>query len=434
MLTRVRFALRALRHRNLRLFFAGQGISLVGTWMQQVAMSWLVYRLTGSALVLGVIAFWSQFPALLMAPLAGALADRWSRYRMVFLAQSLSMVQALVLAILVLSGAVQVWHLVALALFLGVVSGLDIPARQALLARLVAGPEDLPNAIALNSSMFNAARMVGPAVAGVLIGALGEGPVFLVNALSYGAVLFALAALHVPEERAAAPAGSVLRTMRDGFRYALGFPPIRAILLLLALVSLVGIPYVVLLPVFARDVLGGDASTLGFLTSAAGLGALLGALALASRSTVRGLGRVIALATALFGAGLVAFAFSRTVWLSGAILVLAGFGVMMATASMNTILQSVVDEEMRGRVMSLYTMAFIGVSPLGSLLAGALALRIGAPATVLLGGSACLLLAAWFGRQLPALRRMIHPIYQRLGIIPEVATSLQTASEFKPKG
>ncbi|MBI4539478.1 MAG: MFS transporter [Gemmatimonadetes bacterium] len=433
LLTRVRFAVRALRHRNLRLFFSGQGISLVGTWMQQVAMSWLVYRLTGSSLLLGVIAFWSQFPALLLAPVAGALADRWSRYRMVVMAQSLAMLQAVILATLVLTRVVEVWHLVTLALFLGVVSGLDVPARQSLLVRLVAGPEDLPNAIALNSSMFNAARLVGPAIAGILIGLVGEGPVFLLNALSYAAVLTALAAVDVTEERGAPSGGSVLRTVREGFRYAFGFPPIRSILLLLALVSLLGIPYVVLLPVFARDVLAGDARTLGFLTSAAGLGALVGALALASRSSVRGLGRVIALSTGIFGAGLAAFSLSRNLWLSGALLVVVGFGVMTATASMNTVLQTLVDEEMRGRVMSLYTMAFIGMSPIGSLLGGALAVRLGAPATVLLGGSACVLLAAWFARQLPSLREMVRPIYERLGIIPEVATGLQTASELRPK-
>lgn len=397
-------------------------------------MSWLVYRLTGSSLVLGVIAFWTQFPTLLMAPVAGAVADRWSRYRMVVLAQSLAMVQAAILAALVVTGVVAVWQLVALALFLGVVNGMDVPARQSLLVRLVAGPEDLPNAIALNSSMFNAARLAGPAVAGVLIGLVGEGPVFLLNAASYGAVLAALAALDVPRESEGAPEGSVIRTMGAGFGYAFGFPPIRTLLLLLGCVSLVGIPYVVLLPVFARDVLGGDARTLGFLTSAAGLGALVAALTLASRSTVRGLGRIIALSTAVFGAGLVAFSFSRNVWLSAALLAVVGFGVMATTASINTILQTLVDEEMRGRIMSLYAMAFMGMSPIGSLLGGALAQRFGAPTTVLLGGSACLLVAAWFGHQLPALREMVRPIYERLGIIPEVATGLQTASELRPKG
>jgi len=401
--------------------------------MQQVAMAWLVYRLTNSSLLLGVIAFWSQFPVLLMGPVSGALVDRWSRYRMVVVAQALAMLQAVILATLVLSGHAEVWHLVVLALFLGIVSGLDVPARQALLVRLVAGPEDLPNAIALQSSMFNAARLVGPAVAGILIGIVGEGPVFLLNALSYGAVLYALAQLEVANDQAAPSQTSMFRTMREGFRYAFGFFPIRTLLTLLALVSLLGVPYVVLLPVFARDVLGGDARTLGLLTSAAGMGALVGALVLASRSTVRGLSPVIASSTALFGAALVALAFSRNVWLSAAIVALTGYGIMSATACMNTIIQTLVDEEMRGRMMSFYAMAFMGMTPLGSLLAGAIALRLGAPITVLLGGAACLVLALWFRLQIPKFREAVRPIYQKLGIIPEVAEGLRTASELRPK-
>jgi MFS family permease len=432
-LTRVRSSLRALRHRDLRLFFAGQGISLVGTWMQQVAISWLVYRLTGSALVLGIIAFGSQFPALLMAPFAGALADRWNRYRMVVGAQVLAMVQAVALALLVLSGRVEVWHLVALSVVAGLINGLDVPARQSLLVRLVRGTDDLPNAIALNSSMFNAARMVGPALAGILIGWVGEGPVFVLNALSYVAVLWALSALRLPREKGAA-AGPVLRNIREGFLYAFGFPPIRDLLILLGLISLVGIPYVVLLPVFARDVLGGDAGTLGLLTSAAGMGALAGALVLASRGSVRGLGVVIARSSALFGTALVAFSLSRNLWLSCLFLAVTGFGVMLTTASINTVLQTLVDEGMRGRVMSLYTMAFVGMSPLGSLAGGMLAGWMGAPLTVMLGGTGCLVLAAWFGRRLPPLRAWVAPIYERMGILPEVARGLEDATAFRPKG
>jgi MFS family permease len=434
LLDRIRFAVRALRHRNLRLFFAGQGLSLVGTWMQQVAVGWLVYRLTESPLMLGIVSFGSQFPTFVMAPLAGALADRWSRYHMVVVAQTLAMIQALALAALVLGGVVQVWHVIALSVAQGIINGLDIPARQSLLVRMVEGPEDLPNAIALNSSMFNAARLVGPAIAGVLIGLVGEGPVFLLNGLSYLAVLWALAKLRVPRGSSLPQAGSVLLAMREGFRYGFGFAPVRAILLLLALVSLLGFPYVVLLPVFARDVLGGDSATLGLLTSAAGLGALVGALYLASRSSVRGLGRAITLATVLFGSGLMAFSFSRDVWLSAALLLITGFGVMVTTASMNTILQTLVEEEMRGRVMSLYTMAFVGMSPLGSLLGGWLALHIGAPATLLMGGGACVLVAVGFGSRVPALREIVHPIYVRKGIIPEVAAGIQTASELRSKG
>ena len=432
MLDRIRLALRALRHRNLRLFFTGQGISLIGTWMQQVAMSWLVYRLTDSALLLGVIGFVSQFPALLMAPFAGALADRWSRYRMVLGAQVLAMLQATALAVLVLSGEVDVWHLVALAVVAGVINGVDIPARQALLVRLVGGQEDLPNAIALNSSMFNAARLIGPAVAGGLIGLFGEGTVFVLNALSYVAVLAALAMMRLPAEGAERE-GPVLRDIRDGFAYAFGFAPIRDLLFVLAVVSLVGIPYVVLFPIFARDVLAGDAATLGLLTSCAGLGALSGALTLASRRTVRGLGRVIAMATALFGMSLVGFAISRTLWVSCVLLVASGFGVLVTTASINTVLQTLVGDEMRGRVMSLYTMAFVGMTPIGSLVGGAIAGRLGAPLTVAAGGLGCLSLAFWFGRRLAPLRALVRPVYQRLGIIPEVASGLQSASELRPR-
>lgn len=435
MLDRVRFSLRALRHRDVRLFFAGQGTSLVGTWMQQVAVSWLVYRLTDSPLLLGVVSFGSQFPTFLIAPVGGALADRWNRYRMVVLAQTLSMLQAIVLAVLVLTGAVQVWHVFALSVFLGLANGLDVPARQSMLVRLVRDREDLPNAIALQSAMFNSARLVGPALAGVLIGLWGEGPVFVLNALSYVAVLVALAQLDVSRQQGGATApGSVLRAVGEGFRYAFGFAPIRAVLSLLTLISLVGIPYAVLLPVFARDVLGGDASTLGLLSSAAGLGALLGTLYLASRSTVRGLGRVIASATVVFGAGLIAFSFSRDVLLSAGLLMVTGFGVVVATASINTILQTLVEEGMRGRIMSLYTMAFIGLAPVGSLLGGALAVRIGAPVTVLLGGATSILVGAWFATRITGLREIVHPIYVRMGIIPEVATGLQSASELRPRG
>lgn len=429
---RIRIALRALRHRNLRLFFMGQGISLVGTWMQQVAMSWLVYRLTDSAFLLGVIGFSSQFPSLVMAPLAGALADRWSRYRMVVVTQTLAMVQAAVLAVLVMTDVVAVWHLIVLAVIVGTINGVDIPARQALLVKLVDGQEDLPNAIALNSSMFNAARLVGPALGGVLIGIWGEGPVFVLNAVSYVAVLGALAMLRLPRQRGAR-AGAVLSHIRAGFGYAFGFPPIRDLLLVLAGVSLLGIPYVVLFPVFARDILGGDAATLGLLTSCSGAGALIGALYLASRDTVRGLGRMIARASGFFGATLLVFAASRILLLSCAMLVVGGFGLMVTTASINTVLQTLVGEEMRGRVMSLYTMAFMGMMPIGSLAGGAVASRIGAPAAVALGGAGCLVLALWFGRRIEPLRALVLPVYEQRGVLPEVARSLNTASELRTR-
>ncbi len=400
--------------------------------MQHVAISWLVYEMTGSALYLGVIGFANQFPIFIVAPFSGALGDRWSRYKMVVAAQIAAMIQAIVLAVLVLSGNIEVWHLIALSAVAGVISGVDIPVRQALLVRLAEGPEDLPNAIALNSSMFNSARLIGPAIAGVMIGWVGEGPIFVINAISYLCVLGALAAIQLPEAPSE-KAGPVLRNIAQGFAYAFRFVPIRDLLALLMLVSLVGLPYVVLLPVFARDILGGGASTLGLLTSCAGFGAVIGAMALASRNTVVGLGRVIVLAATLFGATLIAFGFSEILWLSCVLLVLSGSAVMVVTASINTMLQTLVEENMRGRVMSLYTMAFIGMSPLGSLAGGAIATRVGAPIAVAMGGLGCLALAFWFKSRLAPLREIVYPVYERLGILPEVARGLQTATTFRPK-
>ncbi len=427
--------LRAFRHRNFRLFFMGQGVSVIGTWMQQVAMSWLVYRLTGSAFVLGMVTFMANVPSFLLAPFAGVLADRYNRRAIVIATQSLAFLETTVLTVLVLTGVVEVWHILVLAGVQGVVNGFDVPARQSLLVQLVDGPADLANAIALNSSMFNGARLVGPAVAGVLVGMVGEGPVFAINAVSYLPVIAALFALDVAGGSPVANrgAGSVLRTLREGFSYAFGFLPIRMILLLLAMLSLVGMPYLTLMPIFARDVLGGGPGMLGFLMGSAGLGALTGALHLASRTTVRGLGRLIAYSSTLFGFGLVAFSFSRVPWLSMSLLLVTGFGMMVTTASMNTVLQTLVDEDKRGRVMSLYTMAFMGMAPFGSLAAGWLAQRLGAPTTVLLGGLAVIAAAAAYARRLPALREEIRPIYERLGIIPEVATGIQTVTELRPK-
>ena len=433
MLARVRIALRALRHRELRIFFAGHGVSLVGTWMQQVALGWLVYRLTDSALLLGVIGFAGQFPGLLTTTFAGALADRWDRYRMLLAAQSLSLVQASILAILVLSGEVEVWHLVVLAVFAALINGLDIPVRQALMVRLVGGAEDLPNAIALNSSIYNAARLIGPAIAGVLIAWVGEGPVFVLNALSFIAVLAALLSLRLPRAVGERRAGGMLRSIGDGFRYAWGFAPIRDMLIVLGVMSLVAVPYMVLLPVFAGEVLGGGARTLGLLTSCAGLGALLGALWLASRESLLGLGRVVVRATALCGVSLAVFALSASLLLSCLALVVVGGTIMITTASTNTVLQTLVSDEMRGRVMSLYAMSFVGVTPIGSLAGGAIAESVGGPLTVAVGGMGCLALSVWFGRRLVPLRELVLPAYEQLGILPEVARGLQSATDLRPR-
>ena len=422
---------RALRHRNYRLFFVGQGASLVGTWVTRLAMSWLVYRLTGSAVLLGVVGFAGQIPTFLLAPFAGVWVDRLDRYRVLVSTQVLAMLQSAALAALVLTGVVQIWHILVLSVFQGLVNAFDVPARQAFVVEMVEGPEDLPNAIALNSSMVNGARLVGPAVAGVLVAAVGEGWCFLLDAVSYAAVIASLLMMTVARrERVAAPA-RVLDDLRDGFRYASASRPIRAGLALLAVISFAGMPYTVLMPVVASKVLGGGANTLGALMAASGLGALGGALYLASRRSIVGLGRVIPTAAAVFGASLVGFAFSRSIGLSLGLLVLGGAGFMIQMAATNTVLQTIVRDEMRGRVMAFYTMAFMGMAPFGSLLAGLLADRIGTSWTIAGGGACCVLGAAAFARALPVLTRDVVPIYRRKGILPAIAAGLGDATAIR---
>ena|SRR5687768_14014075 len=423
--------IRSLKHRNFRLFTVGQSISLIGTWMQQVAVGWLVYRMTNSALLLGLVSFAAQGPTFVLAPLAGAIADRSNRRRVLLIVQTLMMVQALALATLVLSGTVQVWHIVVLSAFLGCLSGFDIPVRQSFLVEMVDGKEDLSNAIALNSSMFNAARLVGPAVAGFGIALIGEGMCILLNGVSYVAVLLALLGMRLEPRPRPAYVGMVSR-INEGFRYAFGFTPIRSVLLLVAVVSLLGVPFSVLLPIIAGDVLHGDAKTLGVLVSSTGAGALTAALYLASRQSVRGLGVVITWSAMLFGASLVLFSFSRTLWMCAPALALAGFGMMLQMASSNTFLQTIVEDDKRGRILALYTMAYIGTSPIGSLLLGYGAQRLGAPAAIAIGGGATMVCAALFGRQLPHFREQVRPVYRRLGIIPEVATGIEAATQARP--
>lgn len=424
-----RFMLRALGHRNYRLFFIGQSVSLIGTWLTRVATSWLVYRLSGSALLLGVVSFCGQIPTFLLTPFAGVLVDRWNRHRLLVWTQVLAMLQSFALAVLALSGSIAVWHVAALMVVQGVINAFDIPARQSFVVEMVESREDLPNAIALNSTMFNAARLLGPSVAGALVATVGEGGCFLVDGISYLAVIASLLAMRVAPRPREAHRGSVLTELREGFQYAFHFPPIRMVLLLLAVVSLMGTPYTVLMPVMASRVLQGGANVLGWLMAAIGLGALFGAGFLASRRSVRGLGRVIVATAALFGVGQLAFAMSRGLVLSLLTLVAAGYGMMVTMAACNTVLQTIVDERMRGRVMSFYSMAFMSTVPLGSLMAGALADRIGAPATIALGGGACVLIAFFFRLKLPALREHVRPIYTRLGIIPaEVASGMQAGT------
>jgi MFS family permease len=394
---------RALRHRNYQLFFGGQFVSLTGTWMQSVAQSWLVYRLTGSAGLLGLVGFAGQIPVFLLAPFGGAVADARGRHPILLATQSLSMLLALALAAVTLAGRVQVWHVFAIAALVGMVNAFDIPARQAFIADMV-GRRDLMNAIALNSSMFTGARIVGPAMAGVLVATIGEGWCFLLNGLSYVAVIGGLLLMRIEARTPLPQEGSALANIVEGFRYVRRTPPVRALLLMLGLVSLTGMPYAVLMPVFADRILHGGPGTLGLLMGASGFGALAAASLLATREGVRGLGRWIALASAGFGVSLLLFAWSTSVWLSAAALVPVGFCMLLQMASSNTLIQAMVPDALRGRVMAIYSMMFMGMAPFGALLAGTLADRIGAPATVAGGGAACILGALVFGARLPTLR------------------------------
>lgn len=417
--------LRALRWRNYRLYFFGQGLSLIGTWMTFVATGWLVYRLSHSAVLLGVVGFAGQIPAFVLSPFAGVLVDRWNRHRVLVITQLLAMLQSFALAALALSGRVTIGQIIALSIVQGIVNAFDLPARQAFVIEMVEGPEDLGNAIALNSSLFNGARLIGPSIAGLLIAGAGEGVCFLVDGISYLAVLAAFYAMRPPPMRRLPAPRPLLGELRDGLLYAYRSTPIKALLSLTALVSLVGIPYTVLMPVFAREILHGGPLTLGFLMGASGLGALGGALYLASRTTVVGLGKLITLSTVLFGGSLIAFGMSRSLWMSLVLMLGVGFGMLVQMAASNTIMQTIVEDDKRGRVMSLYAMAFMGMVPFGSLLAGSLANRVGAPQTLLMGGVGCLVGAGLFARQLPRLRKIIRPIYISKGILPEVATGLR---------
>ncbi len=394
--------LRALRHRNFQLFFGGQIISLTGTWMQSVAQAWLVYSITKSSFLLGAVGFASQIPVFLLAPLGGATADRINRHRLIVATQTASMILAAILAWLTLSHRVQVAHIFVLATLLGVVNAFDIPGRQSFLVDMV-GKEDLMNAIALNSSIFNGARSIGPAVAGILVARIGEGSCFAVNAISYGAVIAGLLLMNVRSRRRTSKS-SPLADIVEGFRWVNRTKVIRALLLLIGLVSLVGMPYTVLMPIFADQILHGGARGLGILMGATGVGALLGALTLASKTGVTGLGRWVAVSCASFGVTLILFSYSHHFWLSVAFLLPAGFSMMLQMGCSNTLIQTMVPDRLRGRVMAVYSMMFMGMAPFGALLGGAIAHRVGAPATIAIGGVASIIGAIWFGRQLPELR------------------------------
>ena len=424
----VKFILRGLRHRNYRLFFGGQGISLIGTWMTRIATGWLVYRLTNSPFLLGVVGFASQIPMFVLAPFAGALVDRWNRHRVLIVTQILAMIQSLALAVLALSGVIQIWHIIMLSVFQGLINTVDTPARQSFVVEMIEDRKDLSNAIALNSTMFNGARLIGPSIAGLLIAWVGEGYCFLVDGISYIAVIIALLAMHIKPRQINGKNAHLWQDMKEGMGYVVGFMPIRAILMMIALVSLVGFPYTTLMPVIARDVLHGGPNAMGFLMAAAGLGAVSGALFMASRKNVRGLGRILPIATTIFGAGHMAFSLSRNFWLSLPLLLFTGTGMMVQMATANTLLQTITDDDKRGRVMGFYSMAFMGMAPFGSLMAGAVASKIGAPLTLMGGGALCIIGAAVFASNLRNFRAMIRPIYIRMGIISEVVVGVNEAS------
>jgi MFS family permease len=424
----IRFLVRALRHRNYRLFFGGQSVSLIGTWRTRIATSWLVYRLTGSAMLLGLVGFAGQLPTFLLAPFAGVWVDRWDRHRVLVVTQVLAMLQSFALAVLALSGRITAWEILWLNAFQGAINAFDMPARQAFVIEMVTDRSDLSNAIALNSSMVNMARLVGPSIAGVIIAAVGEGYCFLIDGFSYLAVIGSLLLMQMAAAAPMRRGKNTLEDLKEGWQYVTGFAPVRDVLLLLCVASLMGMPYMVLMPIFAAKILHGGPHTLGFLMGATGVGALTGAVLLAARRSVLGLGRVIPLAATAFGAGLVAFAFSRWEWLSFVLMFVVGLGMMQQMASSNTILQTISPDDKRGRVMSYYTMAIVGMAPFGSLLSGWLAARIGAPMALAIGGAVCVAGAGMFALRLGRIRELVHPIYVRLGIVPEIAEGLNSAA------
>ena len=410
-------AWRALRHRNFRLFAAGQTVSLIGTWMTRLATSWLVWRLTHSGLMLGVVGFAGLIMTFVLAPFAGVLIERMDRRKLLVWTQALAAVQSLALAGLTLAGLITIHEVIALSVMQGLINAFDMPGRQSFLVQMVQERADLGNAIAINSSMVNAARLVGPALAGLVIAWVGEGWCFAIDGLSYFAVIASLLMMRVKRAQMQRATLSLLEQMKEGWAYVSTFRPVRTILLLFALLSLMGWPFMVLLPIFAASVLHGGPHTLGFLTGASGVGALISAASLAVRKNARGLTTMIQLSAGLFGLGLILFGVSHVLWLSMAMLLVVGFGMMQSAAAANTVIQTLVPEGMRSRVMSYYTMAFVGMAPFGSLLAGGLAHWIGAPHTVMVTGSMCIAGAAWFTVELPKVRRVMRPIYVEMGLM-----------------
>jgi MFS family permease len=426
--------LRALRHRNYRLFFGGQIISLIGTWIQQLAMSWLAYNITRSPFMLGVVGFTGQIPTFFISPLAGVLADRLNRHRILIITQTLAMLQAFVLSFLVLTGTVNIPWLIGLSLFLGLVNSFDVPVRQSFVVQMVDDRQDLGNAIALNSTMINIARMIGPPVAGILVSLVGEGICFLLNGLSYVAVIWALLLMKIKPAPVKEVKTHLLEELGDGFRYVFSFPPIRSIILLVALISMTGLSYTVIMPVYVKEILHGGASIQGFLMGAVGIGSLVAALFLASRKKVVGLESYIPVAAGIVGLGLAGFSFTRSLWTAIPLLFIVGMGVIVQMASSNTIVQTIVEESKRGRVMSIYTMAFLGMAPFGSLLIGSLAHTIGTPNTLLAGGLICLTGAAVFASQFKQFHQTVRSSYLKLGLVTERPSGTQTVVEINTEG
>jgi MFS family permease len=410
-------AWRALRHPNFKLFFFGQSISVIGNWMTRLATTWLVYRMTHSALLLGVVSFAGQIVSFALGPMAGVWVERLNRRKLLVWTQAAAAAQSLALAALTLTHMITLGEIILLTAFQGVINAFDMPGRQSFLVQMVEDREDLSNAIAINSSMANGARLIGPAIAGLVVAAAGEGWCFLLDGVSYFAVIASLLLMHITPLEIQRRAASMLEQIQEGWEYVSTFRPVRTILLLLALLSLMGYSYSVLLPLFAAQVLHGGASTLGWLTGASGIGAFVSALSLAVRKSVRGLTRMLQIASAMLGGGLMLLGLSHTLWLSLLLMVFVGFGLIQSASVSNTIIQSLVPEDKRARAMSYYTMAFFGAAPFGSLFAGALAHRIGAPYTAMVTGACCIAGSLWFAIERPKIRAVMRPIYEEMGLL-----------------
>lgn len=408
----------ALRSSNYRLFFAGQGISLIGSWMTQVATIWLVYQLSQSPLLLGIVGFMGQMPSFILLPFAGVFIDRFNRHRVILATQISAMILSLTLAFLALTGTINIWQIIVASLAQGMINAFDTPARQAFVPEMVERKEDLANAIALNSSLFNGARLIGPAIAGILLATVGASYCFLIDGLSYIAVIAGLLAMKLKAPQITINHAHPWHRLKEGFAYAFGFPPIRSIIFLLALVCMAGMPYTVLTPIFATNILHGGPKALGFLMAGSGIGAFIGAIHLSLRKSVLGLGKIIAISPAIMGIGLIGFSLSRTLGISFIMMVIIGVGFILQVTSANTFLQTIVEDDKRGRVMSIYAMALFGATPIGNLLAGGLANYIGAANTLIIGGVICMVGGLIFTRHLPSLRPFVRPIYVQIGLIP----------------